>query len=118
MRWIVKAFEGCKEARGRGAHAHHRVMFPERQAYGTVSGSLRPGDSAAGADGGWQHAATEGGSDSPGSASGGGGGRTELSPDEAGAIVAVLEYLVANFQHLAGGDGSPLYNAAATHTLE
>lgn len=46
------------------------------------------------------------------------GVRTELSPEENGAIVAVLSYLVSNFQHLNSGDGSPLYNTAVTHTLE
>ena len=46
------------------------------------------------------------------------GVRTELSPEELGAIVAVLGYLISNFQHLNSSDGSPLYNTAATHTLE
>lgn len=32
--------------------------------------------------------------------------------------MAALEYLISNFQHLYGGDASPLYNTAATHTLE
>ncbi len=45
--------------------------------------------------------------------------RTELSSDENGAIVAVLDYLIGNFQHVYSGDASPLYTtAAATHTLE
>lgn len=45
--------------------------------------------------------------------------RTELSPDEIGAIVAVLDYLIGNFQHVFSGNASPLYNTAATpHTLE
>ena len=47
-----------------------------------------------------------------------GGVRTELSPEELGAIVAVLGYLISNFQHLNSSDSSPLYNTAATHTLE
>ncbi len=53
------------------------------------------------------------GSDSPTS-----GVRTELSPEETGAIVAVLNYLISNFRHLNSGDTSPLYNTAATHVLE
>ena len=53
------------------------------------------------------------GSDSPTS-----GVRTELSPEETEAIVAVLNYLISNFRHLNSGDTSPLYNTAATHVLE
>ncbi|BDA48237.1 probable rho GTPase-activating protein 12 [Coccomyxa sp. Obi] len=45
------------------------------------------------------------------------GVRTELSPEENSAVVAALDYLISNFQHLYGGDASPLYNTA-THTLE
>lgn len=83
-------------------------VLPDGQGYGQV-GSVWAGD---------------GGSDYQDSTAGdsptGAGGRTELSPDENGAIVGVLDYLVGNFQHLYSGDASPLYNAAAaaTHTLE
>ena len=63
--------------------------------------------------GGGEYHDTGNGSDSPTS-----GVRTELSPEENGAVVAVLNYLISNFQHLNSGDNSPLYNAAATHTLE
>lgn len=74
------------------------------QGYGQVG---RPGDM---------------GSDYGESASGdsptGGGARTELSSDENGAVVAALNYLIGNFQHLYSGDASPLYSAASTHTLE
>ena len=34
------------------------------------------------------------------------------------SLVVMVEYLVANFPRLGSGDGSPLYSAAATHTLE
>lgn len=46
----------------------------------------------------------------------GGGVRTDLSPDENGAIVGALDYLISNFQHLYSGGASPLYST--THTLE
>ena len=63
--------------------------------------------------GGGEYQDAGNGGDSPTS-----GVRTELSPEENGAIVAVLNYLISNFQHLNSGDTSPLYNTAATHTLE
>ena len=75
------------------------------------------------AAGGWQHSTADpqqqhGGGELGGDSPGSSGARTELSQEEAGAIVAVVEYLVANFPRLSSGDGSPLYSATATHTLE
>lgn len=79
-------------------------------------------DSYFGGQGYGQARAGETGSDYADSAAGDSptnGARTELSAEENGAVVAALEYLISNFQHLYGGDASPLYNtAAATHTLE
>ncbi len=86
---------------------------------GQSAGSFLSGGSAA-SNGGWQH--HSGGNDAgdlPGSASGG-GSRTKLSQEETSGVVAVLEYLISNFQHLEGGESSPLYGAGAspTHTLD
>jgi hypothetical protein len=78
------------------------------QAYGQVSNA-----GGFGFGGGEYTDDSNGGGDSPTA-----GERTELSPEENGAIVAVLSYLISNFQHLNSGDNSPLYNTAATHTLE
>jgi hypothetical protein len=70
------------------------------QGYGQVVGQIRTNDSDS----------TTG--DSPMAV------RTDLSPEETGAIVAALDYLIGNFQHIYGGDASPLYNTSATHTLQ
>ena len=60
------------------------------------------GGSNNGGTSGWQHAADgHDGADSPGSASS--HARGELSVEEAGGVVAALEYLIANFQHLVRG---------------
>ena len=84
-------------------HKKHRSV----QGYGQVSNTGGFGF------GGGEYQDAGNGSDSPTA-----GVRTELSPEENGAIVAVLNYLISNFQHLNTGDTSPLYNTAATHTLE
>lgn len=110
--------------------AHHQcssVASGQGGSYGqlgqSAGGSLRPGEGA----GGWQHAHEQqqqqqqgGGGGLGGDFPSASGGRAELSQEEAGAVVAVIEYLVANFARLSSGDGSPLYQHSmpTTHTLE